>query len=327
MAGASLLTLLDDIATLLDDVALMTKVAAKNSATAADDVSLMTKVAAQKTAGVLGDDLALNAQQVAGVRTEREIPVVWAVAKGSMVNKLILVPTALLISAFIPWAITPLLMLGGAFLCFEGFEKIAHSFLHGNAEHKIPPSSPSTKPIEEIIDWGVFEKEKIQGAVRTDFILSAEIVTIALGTVATAPFGQQVAVLAAIAVAMTVGVYGLVAGIVKLDDLGFWLARKPSHMAQMLGRGIVHMAPWLMKTLAVVGTAAMFLVGGGILAHGVPMLHHTIESVGVLATAWPLGGLWEAVVTNGLNGLVGVLAGAVVLAGVMLVQRLRGQYA
>lgn len=333
MAGASLLTLLDDIATILDDVALMTKVAAKNSAAAADDVSLMAKVAAQKTAGVLGDDLALNAQQVAGVRTEREIPVVWAVAKGSIINKLILVPTALLISAFIPWAITPLLMLGGAFLCFEGFEKIAHSFLHGNdnnannvnnvnnTEHKIPPS---TKPIEETIDWGALEKEKIQGAVRTDFILSAEIVTIALGTVATAPFGQQVAVLASIAIAMTVGVYGLVAGIVKLDDLGFWLAGKSSHMAQMLGRGIVHMAPWLMKTLAVVGTAAMFLVGGGILAHGVPVLHHAIESAGASASAWPMGWLWHMVVTNGLNGVLGVLAGAVVLAGLTGVQRLRG---
>lgn len=329
MAGASLLTLLDDIATLLDDVALMTKVAAKNSAAAADDVSLMTKVAAQKTAGVLGDDLALNAQQVAGVRAEREIPVVWAVAKGSMINKLILVPAALLISAFIPWAITPLLMLGGAFLCFEGFEKIAHPFLHGTTEPDASASAsvsaPTSMPIDETIDWVAFEKEKIQGAVRTDFILSAEIVTIALGTVATAPFGQQVAVLATVALAMTVGVYGLVAGIVKLDDVGFWLARKPSAMAKMLGRGIVLTAPWLMKTLAVVGTAAMFLVGGGILAHGVPMLHHAIESAGVLASAWPLGGLWEAVVTNGLNAVLGVLAGGLVLVGISLVQRLRGR--
>ena len=323
MAGASLLTLLDDIATLLDDVALMTKVAAKNSAAAADDVSLMTKVAAQKTAGVLGDDLALNAQQVAGVRAEREIPVVWAVAKGSMINKLILVPAALLISAFIPWAITPLLMLGGAFLCFEGFEKIAHPFLHGTTKHDLP--TPTSTPINDTVDWVAFEKDKIQGAVRTDFILSAEIVTIALGTVAVAPFGQQVAVLAAVAIAMTVGVYGLVAGIVKLDDVGFWLARKPSATAKMLGRGIVLTAPWLMKTLAVVGTAAMFLVGGGILAHGVPVLHHTIESAGAQAATWPLGGLWQVLATHGLNAALGILAGAIVLAGMALVQRLHGR--
>lgn len=319
MAGASLLTLLDDIATILDDVALMTKMAAKSSAAAADDVSLMTKVAAQKTAGVLGDDLALNAQQVAGVRAERELPVVWAVAKGSMLNKLILVPAALLISALMPWAITPLLMLGGAFLCFEGFEKIAHPFLHGDE----PADTAAPEPSTQAVDWVAFEKDKIQGAVRTDFILSAEIVTIALGTVAAAPFGQQVAVLAAVAIAMTVGVYGLVAGIVKLDDVGLWLTQKPSRAAQALGRGMLHAAPWLMKTLAVVGTAAMFLVGGGILAHDVPALHHAIESAGAVAGAWPLGGLWQALTTNGLNGVLGILAGALVLAGTTLVQRLR----
>ncbi|MBY0454661.1 MAG: DUF808 domain-containing protein [Burkholderiaceae bacterium] len=319
MAGASLLTLLDDIATILDDVALMTKMAAKSSAAAADDVSLMTKVAAQKTAGVLGDDLALNAQQVAGVRAERELPVVWAVAKGSMLNKLILVPAALLISALMPWAITPLLMLGGAFLCFEGFEKIAHPFLHGDE----PADTAAPMPSTQTVDWVAFEKNKIQGAVRTDFILSAEIVTIALGTVAAAPFGQQVAVLAAVAIAMTVGVYGLVAGIVKLDDVGLWLTQKPSRAAQALGRGMLHAAPWLMKTLAVVGTAAMFLVGGGILAHGVPALHHGIESAGAMAGAWPLGGLWQVLTTSGLNGVLGILAGALVLAGTTLVQRLR----
>ncbi|GKT01172.1 DUF808 domain-containing protein [Acidovorax sp. SUPP3434] len=327
MAGASLLTLLDDIATVLDDVALMTKVAAKKSAAMADDVSVMTKVAAQKTAGVLGDDLALNAQQVTGVRAEREIPVVWAVAKGSLVNKTILVPAALLISAFIPWAVTPLLMVGGAFLCFEGAEKLAHRFLpHGDAPkeeagreaHALANANPA-------VDIAAFEKDKVKGAVRTDFILSAEIIAITLGTVASAPFGQQVAVLAGIALIMTVGVYGLVAGIVKLDDLGLWLTRKTGRAAQALGRGIVAAAPWLMKVLSVAGTAAMFLVGGGILVHGVPVVHHAVEGLAASAAQWPAGGLWRVLVPNLLNAVVGIVAGAAVLAVVTLVQRMRGK--
>lgn len=299
MAGASLLTLLDDIATLLDDVA------------------LMTKVAAQKTAGVLGDDLALNAQQVAGVRAEREIPVVWAVAKGSLLNKAILVPLALLISAFVPWAVTPLLMVGGAFLCFEGCEKLVHRFLQGAEE-------VDAKPLVEPVDMSAFENDKVKGAIRTDFILSAEIITITLGTVATAPFLQQVTVLSGIAVIMTTGVYGLVAGIVKLDDLGLWMTRQGSHIAQKLGYVIVGAAPWLMKTLTVAGTAAMFLVGGGILAHGVPWLHHPIEAVGAVASQWPAGAVWQVLVPNLLNAVLGVLAGAIVLAVVLLGQRLRG---
>lgn len=261
MAAGSLLALLDDIATILDDVALMTKVAAKKSAAMADDVSVMTKVAAQKTAGVLGDDLALNAQQVTGVRAEREIPVVWAVAKGSLINKVILVPAALLISAFAPWAVTPLLMVGGAFLCFEGTEKLAHKFLHPQTAETEQESLLKANS-DPAVDMVAFEKEKIKGAVRTDFILSAEIIAITLGTVATAPFAQQLAVLSGIALIMTLGVYGLVAGIVKLDDLGLWLHRKGSSFAQALGRGILWAAPWLMKGLSVAGTAAMFLVGG-----------------------------------------------------------------
>ena len=325
MAGASLLTLLDDIATVLDDVALMTKVAAKKSAVIADDVSMMAKVAAQKTAGVLGDDLALNAEQVSGVRAEREVPVVWAVAKGSFINKLILVPSALAISAFAPWGVTPLLMVGGAYLCFEGFEKLAHKYLHSAPEVAQEHARLVQANASPDVDLVAFEKEKIKGAVRTDFILSAEIIAITLGTVATAPLVQQVAVLSGIAIVMTVGVYGLVAGIVKLDDLGLWLSQRASSAAQAMGRGIVRAAPWLMKGLSVVGTAAMFLVGGGILVHGVPALHHEVEALGAAVAQGPLADLWQVLATNGLNAVVGIVAGALVLVGVTLVQRLRGQ--
>ena len=323
MAGASLLALLDDIATILDDVAVMTKVAAKKSAAVADDVAAMTKVATQKTAGVLGDDLALNAQQVTGVSADRELPVVWAVAKGSMVNKAILVPAALAISAFVPMLITPLLMLGGAFLCFEGVEKLAHKFLHSAAEDEAEHESHVQANANPALDLVAFEKDKIKGAVRTDFILSAEIIVIALGTVATAPFMQQVAVLVGIAVLMTVGVYGLVGGIVKLDDLGLWLSGKASGAARALGRGLLAAAPWLMKFLSVAGTAAMFLVGGGILVHGIAPLHHAIEGAGAAVAQGALGGLWQALTTNGLNGVAGIVAGAVVLGAVTVVQKLR----
>ncbi len=323
MAGASLLALLDDIATILDDVAVMTKVAAKKSAAVADDVAAMTKVATQKTAGVLGDDLALNAQQVTGVSADRELPVVWAVAKGSMVNKAILVPAALAISAFVPVLITPLLMLGGAFLCFEGVEKLAHKFLHSEAEEAAEHESHLQANANPAVDLVAFEKDKIKGAVRTDFILSAEIIVIALGTVATAPFMQQVAVLVGIAVLMTVGVYGLVGGIVKLDDLGLWLSGKASGAARALGRGLLVAAPWLMKFLSVAGTAAMFLVGGGILVHGIPVLHHAIEGAGAAVAQGALGGLWQALTTNGLNGVAGIVAGALVLGAVTVVQKLR----
>lgn len=323
MAGASLLALLDDIATILDDVAVMTKVAAKKSAAVADDVAAMTKVATQKTAGVLGDDLALNAQQVTGVSADRELPVVWAVAKGSMVNKAILVPAALAISAFVPVLITPLLMLGGAFLCFEGVEKLAHKFLHSEAEDAAEHESHLQANANPAVDLVAFEKDKIKGAVRTDFILSAEIIVIALGTVATAPFMQQVAVLVGIAILMTVGVYGLVGGIVKLDDLGLWLSGKASGAARALGRGLLAAAPWLMKFLSVAGTAAMFLVGGGILVHGIPLLHHAIEGAGAAVAQGALGGLWQALTTNGLNGVAGIVAGALVLGAVTLIQKLR----
>ncbi|XKU41060.1 DUF808 domain-containing protein [Pseudomonas [fluorescens] ATCC 17400] len=296
MAGSSLLVLIDDIAAVLDDVALMTKMAAK------------------KTAGVLGDDLALNAQQVSGVRAEREIPVVWAVAKGSfIINKLILVPTALLISAFAPWAVTPLLMLGGAYLCFEGFEKLAHKFLHSKADDQAEHAQLVEAVADPATDLVAFEKDKIKGAIRTDFILSAEIIAITLGTVADAPLMQQVIVLSGIALVMTIGVYGLVAGIVKLDDLGLWMAQKPGQLVRDIGNGLLRAAPYMMKSLSVIGTAAMFMVGGGILTHGVPVVHHWIESV-----SQSVGGITWLMPTL-LNAIVGIIAGAVVLAVVSVV--------
>ncbi len=295
--ATSLLALLDDIATILDDV------------------SVMTKVAAKKTAGVLGDDLALNAQQVSGVKADRELPVVWAVAKGSMVNKVILVPTALTISYFIPWLITPLLMVGGAYLCFEGFEKIAHKFLHSPEEDAAHAEEIKRAVENPDTDLVALEKDKIKGAIRTDFVLSAEIIVISLGTVATAAFTRQVAVVAAIAVIMTVGVYGLVAGIVKLDDAGMYLQKGKTHTARALGNSLLWFAPKLMKTLAIVGTAAMFMVGGGILVHGFPWLSHAIEG-------WVANWGWMKVVGSTLiDALAGVVAGAVCVVAWTTVQK------
>ena len=314
--ATSLLALLDDIATVLDDIALMSKMAARKSAAVADDVAVLTKLSAQKTAGVLGDDLALNAQQVTGVSAQRELPVVWAVAKGSLVNKAILVPAALAISAFAPWAVTPLLMVGGAFLAFEGFEKVAHRLLHGKQENPAQAELEAALTNPDV-NLAQMEKDKIKGAVRTDLILSAEIIAITLGTVAGQDFWTQLAVLVGIALLMTVGVYGLVGGIVKLDDLGLWLSQKASHAAQSLGRGILWLAPWLMKFLSVAGTAAMFLVGGGIIAHGIAPLHHLIQE-------WraATGGAGWLVELLG-NAVVGIVTGAVVVAVVTLISKLR----
>lgn len=299
MAGASLLTLLDDISAILDDV------------------SVMTKVAAKKTAGVLGDDLALNAQQVTGVKPARELPVVWAVAKGSAINKLILVPLALAISYFLPWLITPLLMLGGAFLCYEGFEKLVHKWLHKEEEqaHREALRQAVADPSK---DLKAVEKDKIKGAIRTDFILSAEIIAITLGTVSEQTMVMQVAVLVIIATAVTVGVYGLVAAIVKLDDLGLYLAGRESSFSQSMGGAIVRAAPWLMKTLSVVGTAAMFLVGGGILVHGVHPLYAWIRD-----TMTGMGPVMNTVGPTLADGLIGVIAGAFLVAVISGVQRLR----
>ncbi len=300
MAGTTLLALLDDIATILDDVA------------------AMTKVAARKTAGVLGDDLALNAQQVTGVKADRELPVVWAVAKGSMVNKAILVPAALLISWLLPWLITPLLMIGGAFLCYEGCEKLAHKWLHDAAEDEAAHRQTLQALADPAVDLVAFEREKIKGAVRTDFILSAEIVVITLGAVAGASLVQRVGVLVGISLLMTVGVYGLVAGIVKLDDLGLRLQGSAAGFARAVGTGLLRTAPWLMKTLSVVGTAAMFMVGGGILLHGWPALAHAVEA---WAAGW--GSLLATLISTAAGAAVGVVAGAIVLGGVTAVQRLR----
>ncbi|WP_045462185.1 DUF808 domain-containing protein [Vibrio hyugaensis] len=301
MAGASLLTLLDDIAAVLDDVALMSKVAAK------------------KTAGVLGDDLALNAQQVSGVAAEREIPVVWAVAKGSFKNKLILVPAALLISAFIPWLIMPLLLIGGLFLCFEGAEKILEKlFPHAHQHEEKAEESDTGESVEE------YEKRKVAGAIRTDFILSAEIIVIALGTVTGSSIVTQILVVSLIAVLMTIGVYGLVAGIVKLDDLGFYLERTSNGegLKAKLGGALIAFAPKLMKILAVVGTAAMFLVGGGIVVHNVPAVHHLIEPIIMDFRGHTIA---TAIVPTLLNGVIGLIAGLVVVAAWTVVEKVRGK--
>lgn len=310
MAGASLFTLLDDIATLLDDVAVLTKVAAK------------------KTAGVLGDDLALNAQQVTGMSANRELPVIWAVAKGSLVNKVILVPAALAISALEAWLksrgynvplIVPLMMLGGAFLCYEGVEKLAHRFLHPAEEDEAKQAERRQALADEQVDMVAFEKDKIKGAIRTDFILSAEVIVLTLGVVVTsgAALTQQLLTLSVVAVAMTVFVYGLVAGIVKIDDAGLYLAKKGGAVAAF-GRGMVASAPWLMKFLSIAGTAAMFLVGGGILVHNVPVLHHWVLEHGG-------EGQWAWLVNALVNVGVGLAIGALVLGAVMLVQKLRGK--
>jgi predicted DNA repair protein MutK len=298
--ATGLFLLLDDIATILDDV------------------SILTKVAAKKTAGVLGDDLALNAQQVAGVKADRELPVVWAVAKGSLVNKVILVPAALLIGSFLPWAVIPLLMIGGAFLCFEGVEKLAHKFLH-KAEHDAQTAQHEQVIANDKIDIVAAEKEKVKGAVRTDFILSAEIIVITLGTVAGQPFSTQLSVLIGIALLMTVGVYGLVAGIVKLDDAGLYLSQRQGGAARAIGRGILAFAPWLMKALSVAGTAAMFLVGGSILVHGVPAFGHAVA-----AWATSLGGIAGTLASMAIDAVVGIVAGVIVLAAVELVKKARG---
>lgn len=299
MAGSSLLTLLDDIATLLDDI------------------SVMGKLAAKKTAGVLGDDLSLNAQQVTGVRANRELPVVWGVAKGSLINKVILVPLALLISAFIPWAITPLLMLGGAFLCFEGVEKVLHSLQA--RKHKEDPQVRQRR-LEALAnqDPMAFERDKVKGAIRTDFILSAEIVAITLGIVAEAPLLNQILILSGIALLVTVGVYGLVGIIVKLNDMGYWLVEKTSSLAQWTGKALLAIAPRLMKVLSIVGTLAMFLVGGGIVVHGIAPLHHAIENL-----AHGQNGVIASLLPTGANLVLGFIIGAIVLAGVKAIAALR----
>jgi predicted DNA repair protein MutK len=306
--ASSFFALFDDIATLLDDV------------------SVMTKVATKKTAGVLGDDLALNAQQVSGVKADRELPVVWAVAKGSLVNKVILIPAALALAALERWLhtkgidipiVTALMMIGGAYLCYEGVEKLAHKFLHSKEEDAKHHEELVQAVQDDQVDLVDFEKQKIKGAIRTDFILSAEIIVITLGTVATQPFAKQLAVLVAIGLIMTVGVYGLVAGIVKLDDLGVRLTRDGAGAAsRAIGRGILATAPKLMKFLSIAGTAAMFLVGGGILVHGIPALHHFIEPYANGTLGW----LWS----NLFNAAVGIVAGIIVLLVVSGIGKLRG---
>lgn len=307
--ASSLLLLLDDIATILDDV------------------SVMTKVAAKKTAGILGDDLALNAQQVTGVNSNRELPVVWAVAVGSFINKAILIPIALLLSSFAAWAIEPLMIAGGTFLCFEGCEKILHKWLHPQ-EAKEQAKAHVAQVVDPSVDLVAVEKSKIRGAIRTDFILSAEIIVITLGAVSSAVFATQVCVLIAIGLLMTVGVYGLVAGIVKLDDLGLWLIQTPPEKSLALlrariGHGIIGAAPYLMRFLSIAGTAAMFLVGGGILVHGIGPLHHWIGSVQEsLGSIERVGGALSLLTGMLFNAVIGIVAGAIVLMVVNAVKSL-----
>ena len=301
MAGTSLLTLIDDIASLLDDIALMSKMAAK------------------KTAGVLGDDLALNAEQVSGVRAERELPVVWAVAKGSLKNKLVLVPAALFLSAFIPWVITPVLMLGGAFLCFEGFEKVAHRFLPSKKENGKKRAERIQALANPKVDMVDLERKKIKGAIRTDFILSTEIIVIVLGTVQSSSMAVQVAVVSGMALFITVGVYALVAGIVKMDDAGLYLAKVPAidawgSLCRKAGSGLLSLAPLLMKALSIVGTAAMFMVGGGILMHGLPGAHKLTDHLAESLQGIPLAGsASSALIPTVIAAIIGVLVGGLLL--------------
>jgi predicted DNA repair protein MutK len=300
MAGASLLTLLDDISLILDDV------------------SLMTKVAAKKTAAVLGDDLALNAEQVSGVKADRELPVVWAVAKGSFVNKLILVPSALLISAIYPPLVAFLLMCGGLYLVYEGAEKIIHKFWPHLLPHDEEQNARLQANADATVDLVVFEKEKIKGAVRTDFILSAEIIVIALGSAVGATLLEKSIVLAIIAMTITVGVYGLVAGIVKMDDLGLYLMKQTGNVKQKIGEFLLSAAPKLMKLLSIAGTLAMFLVGGGILVHGIDYLHHEVEDLAHLT------GIFESITTMLLNALVGLAVGVIVVVIFAFFNKVRG---
>jgi predicted DNA repair protein MutK len=314
VAGSSLLVLLDDIAAVLDDVATMTKLAAK------------------KTAGVLGDDLAVNAEKVTGVRAERELPVVWAVAKGSLRNKCILVPAALGLSLVAPWVIPPLLILGGLFLCYEGFEKVAHRFLHSPAEDTARHSQLIAHIQDPQVDLVRYEQRRIRGAIRTDMILSAEIIVLTLGIVAAEEFATQVLVVSGIALVMTVGVYGLVAGIVKLDDVGLHLAEREGESVwprflRLSGRGLLAFAPWLMKALSIVGTIAMFMVGGGILAHGFQSLDAALDSLAALGGTVPgVGPVLLAAVPLLGTIVVGMVAGAAVLLLVSGVQRLRALF-
>ncbi|MFT4731965.1 MAG: putative DNA repair protein MutK [Gammaproteobacteria bacterium] len=311
MAAASLLTLLDDIASVLDDVAILSKVAAK------------------KTAGVLGDDLALNAEQVSGVRAERELPVVWAVAKGSLLNKLILVPSALVISYFAPWMVMYLLIIGGLYLCFEGVEKLIHKFTASTREDEQAHSEKLKALADPSINLVELEKQKIKGAIRTDFVLSAEIIVIILGTVQTESFTTQITVLSLLSFLFTVGVYGFVALIVKIDDLGLYLLRKSESgnfdkIQLLTGRALLRFAPILMKTLTIVGTAAMFLVGGGIIAHGVPFLHHFVEqSVDVISVFPTFGSIVGSLTGIALNAAIGILSGLLVVLVFSTVEKLK----
>lgn len=292
---------------LLDDIAAV-----------ADDVAVMAKAATKKAAGVLGDDLALNAEQVTGINSNRELPVVWAVFKGAMINKLILVPVALLISFFANWLITPLLMIGGAYLCFEGFEKVYQKLFH---KEKVLSHQQAHKMAikNKDVDIVKFEKDKIKGAIRTDFILSGEIIAIVLSVIGAASILKQIAVLTVVAIGVTVMIYGLVAMIVRMDDVGFWFTRHKNMVSKKLGMIMIQSMPYMMKALSFIGTVAMFLVGGGIIVHGVPVVHHFVQYLMVKSQSF------DWITENIANGVVGLIVGATLVAIIHVIMAVKNK--
>lgn len=310
MAGFSLLALIDDITTLLDDIAVLAKTSAK------------------KAGGVLGDDFAVSANQLHGMRADRELPVVYAVAKGSLINKAFLVPGALLVSAFAPWAILPLLVLGGLYLCFEGSEKVLHHLLStGHAEDDADTNEEAKAAAK--LGAAEYEKRKIKGAVRTDLVLSLEIVVITLGTVAGASLIKQFAVLVLVALLVTIGVYGIVAAIVRLDDWGLALMKKDGERTKAVGRFLVSLAPKVLRFLSIFGTVAMFLVGGGIVVHALPKLGEAMHELDHWAAAVPaVGTLLEYLASPAVTIVLGFAMGAVLVvamsAGERMWKTLRG---
>lgn len=297
------------LAALLDDVAALTRLAAVSI----DDVGAAAAKAGTKAAGVVVDDAAVTPQYVTDFTPDRELPVIWRIAKGSLFNKfVILLPIGLILSAFLPWAITPILMAGGAFLCFEGAEKIIHKLSH---------KQDTAEVVEQVQDMFALENERVKGAVRTDLILSAEIMAIALAEVADRSIAMQAGVLAVVGLLITATVYGAVGLIVKMDDFGLHLAKKPSAAAQGFGRGLVKAMPIVMSALGIIGTAAMVWVGGQIIIHGLAVFgvagpEHLIHDIAVAAGgAVPaVGGLVEWLVGAIGAGIVGLVIGGVIAA-------------
>lgn len=303
---------------LLDDVAGIAKLAASSL----DDVGAAAGKASSKAAGVVIDDAAVTPRYVVGLTPDRELPIIAKIAKGSLRNKLLfLLPLALLLSAFAPWALTPCLMVGGAYLCFEAAEKTFELIWD---HHDMEADAVATLSSAEL------EQEKVSGAIRTDFILSGEIMAISLASVADAPLLEQAIVLIVVAILITIGVYGVVGLIVKMDDIGLRVARGESALARNVGRGLVHAMPIIMQALSVIGTAAMLWVGGGILVHGLEhfgltfiphLVHHSAEQAA--STVPAIGGLLDWLVNALGAAIVGLFVGGVITAVVLTIQRWR----